>query len=64
MKHDSFFYFSHLAFPQCNTAEAEIKAPSVENQELKQSKVLHLKPGVGQYIFMQSYAYCQGFLPC
>ena len=57
--------------PQWGATDAEIKVPSGENTELN---VLHLKPGVGQYIaihatltardFFLAYFYPSGSFTC
>ena len=47
--------------PQWGAADTKIKAPSVENTELKGS----LFKAWSRSMYSQtSYAYCQGFLPC
>ena len=47
---------------QRGTADAEIKAPSVENPGL--TNVLPRKPGVGQNIATHASPYCQEVFPC
>ena len=49
--HDTFYSF--LNAPQWETADAEIKVPSVENQSLK---VFTLKPEAVQYIDLAMHA--------
>ena len=51
-----------ILIQQCDTAEAEMKVPSVENPEL--TNVLPLKPGVGQNYSHICFAYYQEFLHC
>ena len=57
----SFFLLSFFFYPQWETADAEMKVPSVENTGLKGSPFEALSRPVYNYT---CYAYCHGFLPC
>ena len=54
-------YFYPSGPPQWGAVDAEIKVPSGENTELKQSPFKARSMSVYSHI---RYAYCQGFLPC
>ena len=54
-------FFSVLAAPHWGAADADIKAPSGENTELKCSPFKALNRSVYSHT---CNAYCQGFLPC
>ena len=49
-------------YPQRDTADAEIKVPSVDSAE--PTNILPLKFGVGQNIAANASPICQEFLPC
>ena len=57
-----FFWSSYHSPPFLGTADAEIKVSSVENSEL--SKVLPLKPRVGQTIVTHASPSAENSVPC